>query len=79
MRGCWEAGPLAELIQPAAVRIERAPAIRPDHETAATTGRLDFIPVGPASRIRPRRAVRPRKGAAARSPDPVVGFWGEEP
>jgi hypothetical protein len=60
-------------------RFERAPAIRPSREPAVTVGRLDFIPVGKAPPIRSRRAARPRKGTVAREPDPVVGFWGEEP
>ena len=68
MRGCWEAAHATD-ITPPSIKIERA---------AAASGRLDFIPVGPAPRIRPRRTARPRKGAAARTTDPVMGFWGEE-
>jgi hypothetical protein len=76
MRGCWEAAPAADATPPS-ITIERAAGPRPVHEPAASP-RRDFIPVGPAPRIRPRRAVRPRKAAAARTRDPVMGFWGEE-
>jgi len=73
MRGCWEAPSPAHAVQPAPVRIH------PRRETSATTGRLDFVPVGPLPRIRARRVVRSRKGvASAGAPDPLLGFWGEE-
>jgi len=79
MRGCWEAGPLTEIAQPARPRIERAPTPRPAGDPVPATGRLDFIPVGPAPRTRARRTARPRGGTPARTPDLVLGFWGEEP
>ncbi|MEX2011959.1 MAG: hypothetical protein WEF51_06970 [Chloroflexota bacterium] len=66
IRGCWEAALVTDVAQAAAVRVDRAP-------------RLDFVPVGPAPRARARRAARPRRGVAGRTPDPLLGFWGEEP
>jgi hypothetical protein len=70
MRGCWEAWSLTDVAQSGPVRIDRAPA--------AATARLDFIPVGPAPRARARRPVKRRGGLAAGTPDPLLGFWGEE-
>ncbi len=77
MRGCWEAGPLA-FAEAGRVRTERAPAARTARAPVVATSR-DFVPVGRAPRTRTRRAARPRNGAAPRTPDPLLGFWGEEP
>jgi hypothetical protein len=72
IRGCWEAPSLADVARPA-VQIDRR------GEPLAATGRLDFVPVGPAPRVGARRAGRSRRVVAARVPDPLLGFWGEEP
>ena len=79
-RGCWEAGATVEIQQPAPIRIAR-PQEKPSAPAAATSKRLDFVPVGtagPAARSRRRRPVKPRSVAAALAQDPLLGFWGEE-
>lgn len=54
------------------------PAAAIDELVASSTGRLDFIPVGPAPRKRVRKPVRPRGSRGAPALNPVLGFWGEE-
>ena len=81
MRGCWEAAPVTDGALPDPVRIIRPAAGTPQiaKPPPPPSGRLDFIPVGPAPRKRARRPARPPSAAAGIAPDPVLGFWGEEP
>jgi hypothetical protein len=81
MRGCWEAPPPADVAEPSRIRIAPSPtrARRATEAPTASSGRIDFIPVGAAPWKRERRPLHRRRTAAARAPDPPVGFWGDDP
>ena len=72
---------MTDTAQPVAIRIGRPapPAAAIDELVTSSTGRLDFIPVGPVPRKRVRKPVHPRGSRGVPAPNPLVGFWGEEP